>query len=53
MFGVLEIVLSKRKYLVGDKVTIADLSFIPWNVMAVTWLVPDADIETNYPAFAK
>jgi len=53
VFGVLDGVLSKQKYLVGDKVTIADLSFIPWNVAVVTWLIRDIDIETNYPALAR
>jgi glutathione S-transferase len=53
VFGVLESVLSKRKYLVGDKVTIADLSFIPWNTAVVTWLFPDIEMEKNYPALAK
>ena len=53
VFSVLEGVLSKQKYLVGDKVTIADLSFIPWNVAAVNRLIPDIDLEANYPALAK
>ena len=53
MFGVLDAVLSKQKHLVGDKVTIADLSFIPWNVGAVTGLIPDIDIEKNYPGLAR
>ena len=53
MFGVLEAALSKQRYLVGGKVTIADLSFITWNVMAVAWLVPDIDLEKNYPALAR
>ena len=53
VFGVLDAVLSKQKYLVGDKVTIADLSFIPWNVSIVTWLTPDIDLEKNYPALAR
>ncbi|CDO76170.1 hypothetical protein BN946_scf185034.g3 [Trametes cinnabarina] len=30
VFGVLESVLSKREWLVGDKFTIADLSFVPY-----------------------
>jgi glutathione S-transferase len=36
VFGVLESVLSKQQYLVGDgsKLTVADLSFIPWNAFA-------------------
>ena len=45
--------MSKQKYLVGDRVTIADLSFILWNVIILTWLIPDFDIETNYPALAR
>jgi len=53
VFSVLDTVLSKQKYLVGDKVTIADLSFLPWNVGAIAGLVPDIDIEKNYPAFAR
>jgi len=44
-------VLSKQKYLVGDKVTIADLSFITWNVMIMDWSTPD--IEKNYPGLAR
>lgn len=53
VFGVLDGVLSKQKYLVGDKVTIADLSFVQWNSMIIDRLLPDIDIETNYPALAK
>lgn len=53
VFGVLDSVLSKQKYLVGDKVTIADLSFIPWNVGALTRLVPDVDVEKTYPGLAR
>ena len=53
VFGVLDGVLSKQKYLVGDKVTIADLSFIPWNVVVLTALIPDIDIEKNYPSLAR
>jgi glutathione S-transferase len=53
VFGVLEIALSKQKYLVGDKVTIADLSFITWNSMIVDWLIPEINIKENYPALAR
>lgn len=49
----LDSVLSKQKYLVGNKVTIADLSFIPWNTGVVAGLVPDLDFEKNYPALAR
>lgn len=30
MFSVLESVLSKQEWLLGDKFTVADLSFIPY-----------------------
>ena len=53
VFGVLDSVLSKQKYLVGDKVTIADISFIPWNAAVVDRLLPDINIEENYPALAR
>lgn len=53
VFGVLDGVLSKQKYLVGDKLTIADLSFIPWNNGVVSWLIPDIDIDKNYPNLAR
>ena len=53
VFDVLDTVLSKQKYLVEDKVTVADLSFIPWNVTATTWLMPDINLEKNYPALAR
>ena len=53
VFGVLDAVLSKQNYLVGDKVTIADLSFIPWNTAVVTGLIPDIDVEKNYPGLAR
>jgi len=53
VFSVLDGVLSKQQYLVGDKVTIADLSFIPWNVAAVGWVIPDIDIGKNYPDLAR
>jgi glutathione S-transferase len=50
---VLDNVLSKQKYLVGDKVTVADLSFITWNVGVLTRLIPNIDIEKNYPSLAR
>ncbi|KAK7681826.1 hypothetical protein QCA50_015173 [Cerrena zonata] len=39
VWGVLESVLSKKDWLVGNKPTIADLSFIPWNEGIKTFLV--------------
>jgi glutathione S-transferase len=53
VFSVLDSVLSKQKYLVGDKVTIADLAFIPWNSGVLKGLVPDIDAEKNYPDLAR
>jgi glutathione S-transferase len=53
VFGVLDSVLAKQKYLVGDKVTVADLAFITWNVGALTKVIPDVDAEKNYPALAR
>ncbi|KAI8716336.1 hypothetical protein NCS52_00926800 [Fusarium sp. LHS14.1] len=35
VFEVLETVLKDREYLVGDKCTYADLSFVPWNRVAL------------------
>lgn len=50
---VLESVLSKQKWLVGDgsKLTIGDLSFIPWNAFAGK-IIPDLD-WTKYPHVKK
>nr|AEG19534.1 glutathione S-transferase [Glaciozyma antarctica] len=47
---VMEDVLAKQPFLVGNKVTIADLSFIPWNTIAFQFLLPDGvDPKTAYP----
>ncbi|KIX99406.1 uncharacterized protein Z520_04982 [Fonsecaea multimorphosa CBS 102226] len=54
--GVLDRYLQDREYLVGDKFTIADLSFITWN-MLVPWLFSRGaskqtlDIEKEFPAY--
>lgn len=34
VIGVLDVALEGKQYLVGDKVTIADLAFVPWHVIA-------------------
>ncbi|KAI0720447.1 thioredoxin-like protein [Cerioporus squamosus] len=39
VWGVLDGVVAEREWLVGGKCTIADLSFIPWNVAALTLLM--------------
>jgi glutathione S-transferase len=54
VLGVLDGVLSKQEYLVGGKVTIADLSFIPWNEAASTRILgTDFDFDKEFPAAAK
>jgi glutathione S-transferase len=50
VLGVLDNVLSKQEWLVGDKCTIADLSFIKYTDYAVTKLLgPDFDFAAEYP----
>ncbi|KDQ51749.1 hypothetical protein JAAARDRAFT_40773 [Jaapia argillacea MUCL 33604] len=56
VISVLEGVLSKSEWLVGDKYTIADLSFITWHVGAVNALLENYDISKEAPhvdAWAK
>ncbi|KAI0659287.1 glutathione S-transferase C-terminal-like protein [Cubamyces menziesii] len=56
VIGVLENVLSKQEWLVGGKMTIADLSFVPWNSIALTMVLADYegfDVEKQFPAFSK
>ncbi|KAI0745446.1 glutathione S-transferase [Earliella scabrosa] len=53
VLGVLDGVLSERRWLVGDKCSAADLSFITWNDGAFTALVKDFegfDLEKDFPA---
>jgi len=42
VIGVLESVLSKQEWLVGDRYTIADMSFITWHNFAINVLVKDS-----------
>jgi glutathione S-transferase len=52
VMGVLDSVLRKNKYLVGDKCTYADLSFIPWHNMIPFILGEDKlDIAGTYPRY--
>ncbi|KAH9910405.1 glutathione S-transferase C-terminal-like protein [Epithele typhae] len=55
VFGVLESVLSKQAWLLGDKCTVADISFVIWNqpVVALGLLsdVEGMDVPTKFPAF--
>ncbi|KAH9833866.1 glutathione S-transferase, partial [Rhodofomes roseus] len=56
VLGVLDGVLSKREWLVGGKCTIADLSFVPWNLYALRVILknrPDVDVPKDYPAYYK
>lgn len=53
VLGVIDAHLTKQKteYLVGNKVTYADLAWISWNSL-LGWLVPDLDVAKEFPAFA-
>ena len=55
VFGVLDGVLAQREWLVGDKCTVADLSFVPWNngvfKRGVLKDVPGVDVPAQFPAF--
>ncbi|KAJ3483453.1 hypothetical protein NLI96_g6297 [Meripilus lineatus] len=56
VFGVLEGVLSKQQWLVGDKYTIADLSFITWNngvIKAFKNSDPEWSLADKFPAVAN
>ncbi|KAI0360536.1 glutathione S-transferase C-terminal-like protein [Trametes cingulata] len=57
VFGVLDSVLSKQEWLVGGKMTIADISFAIWNEGALSYTglneLEGVDVEKQYPAFYK
>ncbi|KAI0336819.1 glutathione S-transferase C-terminal-like protein [Cubamyces sp. BRFM 1775] len=56
VIGVLESVLSNQEWLVGGKMTIADLSFVPWSDIALTSILKDYegfDVDTQFPAFSN
>ncbi|KAH9847855.1 glutathione S-transferase C-terminal-like protein [Lenzites betulinus] len=56
VLGVLESVLSKQEWLVGGKLTIADLSFVPWNEGAIHLAlkgVEGGDVEKEFPSVFK
>ncbi|CDO72785.1 hypothetical protein BN946_scf184994.g38 [Trametes cinnabarina] len=56
VFSVLESVLSKQEWLVGNKPTIADISFITWNRSAFNGILkglPGVDVEKDYPSVYK
>jgi len=51
--GVVELQLKRsgKPYLIGDKVTYADLAFIPWFNMVKSFLTPDWDYASELPLF--
>ena len=52
VFSVLDGVLAKQEYLVGEKCTIADIAFVNWNYRALDFSVKDAcDAEKEFPHF--
>lgn len=55
VLGVLESVLSKQEWLVGGKYTIADLSFLLWNDLAVNMFIrgyKNFNFEQDFPHVA-
>jgi glutathione S-transferase len=53
ILGVLDSVLSKQEYLLGDKATVADLSFFPMNYSASRLLGEGFDFDTEFPNTAR
>ncbi|KAH9921024.1 thioredoxin-like protein [Fomitopsis serialis] len=56
VISVLDGVLKKQEWLVGDKVSVADISFVSWNNAAFGMVLVDfleANIEHDYPSFWK
>lgn len=53
--GVIDAHLKKTggKYLVGDKVTYADIAFIPWYYNLKTYVVPGWNYEEELPHFTS
>ncbi|CCL99732.1 uncharacterized protein FIBRA_01754 [Fibroporia radiculosa] len=54
VISVLDGVLAKQEWLVGGKLSIADISFVTWNNAAVGAIAPDiegANLEKDYPSF--
>ncbi|TCD63264.1 Glutathione S-transferase 2 [Steccherinum ochraceum] len=50
VLGVLESVLLKQEWLVGGKLTIADLTFVPWHNSLKGLLGEEFDFEKGFPA---
>ncbi|EKM50621.1 uncharacterized protein PHACADRAFT_213520 [Phanerochaete carnosa HHB-10118-sp] len=53
VFGVLEGVLSKQEWLVGNKPTVADISFCSWNEIITTTVLQNFNFEKEFPVTAK
>lgn len=53
VLGVLESTLSKQEWLVGNKATVADFSFLTWNDIAANLLLENFRFEEEFPATAK
>ncbi|THH29820.1 hypothetical protein EUX98_g4371 [Antrodiella citrinella] len=53
VLGVLEAALSTQEWLVGGKLTIADMSFVPWNVGHMSLLGDDFNFEAEFPVTYK
>ncbi|KAI0782723.1 glutathione S-transferase [Abortiporus biennis] len=56
VFGVLETILTGKNWLVGDKYTIADLSFIMWNLVIDVGLLDgfgSFNMEKDFPSVLK
>lgn len=52
MLSVLETILADKEYLVGDRVSYADLAFVPWNWL-LEWLPSAAGWRTEFPKVAE
>ncbi|TQS32295.1 hypothetical protein Golomagni_07394 [Golovinomyces magnicellulatus] len=54
VWGVLDNVLKDKKYLVGNKLTYVDLSFVPWETTVHNFLGEETksiDAATKYPHY--
>ncbi|KAH8081332.1 glutathione S-transferase C-terminal-like protein [Cristinia sonorae] len=50
VLGVLEGVLTRDEWLVGEKISVADLAFVPWNNLLTALLGKDFCFERAFPA---
>ena len=47
--AVMDRVLASREWLVGNKISYADLSFVPWFLLVPAYTLPDLDLSKEYP----